>query len=135
MSASTRLPYFKHYISDDIEETEYLSIAATGAFHRLQIKFFQVGELPTNDEKIQRLLKWPANDRKWPAIRDELKEHVFSNDWLNPRWEAVLERSREKSENNAKSAKTRWSRPAAAPPPERYEGPEDGPEEAPDWTN
>jgi uncharacterized protein YdaU (DUF1376 family) len=132
--AAVTLPYFKHFISDDVQETEFLSIPATGVFHRLQVKFFQLGGLPTNEDEIRVLAKWPAKDRNWPAIAGELRKYVFNDGWRNPKWEAVLGKSRSTSENNAKSAKTRWERPATAPPPERYEGPDDGPEGAPDWT-
>jgi uncharacterized protein YdaU (DUF1376 family) len=126
--AAVTLPYFKHFISDDVQETEFLSIPATGVFHRLQVKFFQLGELPTDDEKIRKLVKWPAKDRNWKAVCDELQEDVFTKDWRNPRWEAVLGESRATSQNNARSAKARWDRPTPPPPPDSYDGPDGEPD-------
>jgi uncharacterized protein YdaU (DUF1376 family) len=135
--AAVTLPYFKHFISDDVQETEFLSIAATGVFHRLQVKFFQFGALPTSEAEIQVLAKWPAKDRNWKAVFDELQKYVFTKDWRNPKWEAVLGKSRATSENNAKSAKTRWEpakAPQPAPPPDSYNGPDsyDGTDDEPD---
>jgi uncharacterized protein YdaU (DUF1376 family) len=130
--AAVTLPYFKHFTADDVQETEFLSIPATGVFHRLQVKFFQLGALPRNEDEIRILARWPAKDRNWPAIRDELRRYVFDDNWRNPRWEAILEKSGGTSAKRSSAAQARWSRRDApdtsSPPPDRYDGPDEEPE-------
>ena len=132
MAAAVMPPYFKCFTADDVQATELLSLMATGVYHRLQTKFFQLGVLPADDEKIRKLVKWPAKDRNWPTIRDELQEDVFGKDWRNPRWEALLDKVHLTSEKRAGAANARWSRPGARdmpppvmPPPDSYYGPDD----------
>jgi hypothetical protein len=88
--------------------------------------------LPNNEDKIRKLAG-TATERKWPTIRVELMENgVFTPDWRNPRWEALLEKTRGISTTKSAAARTRWDKPGgraddmppSAPPPVSYDGPD-----------
>ena len=68
-------------------EINLLSLEARGALYGLQIHYLYHGGLPTDERKLQVIAKVPP--RKWPKIRDELRE-IFTHDWRHHRWDVAL---------------------------------------------
>jgi hypothetical protein len=77
----------------------------------MQVKFFQLGELPTDDEKIRKLANaTQLKARDWKDARDELMDGIFTLDWRNSRWEALLGKVHKVSAIRSDAAHKGWDR-------------------------
>lgn len=107
------------YIGDYLKDTTHLSAAEHGAYLLLIMTYWQKGELPTDDAKLQRISR--MTELEWKSSRDTVAE-FFQPGWKHPRIEAEMIEAAAKHEKLAaagsaggkKSAKVREIKRAAA---------------------
>ena len=112
-NAEPRLPYFKHYKGNDMLDTSTLSIEAIGVYHLLQVQYFHLGGLPTDEKEIRRLARM-EKDRRWQGIRDELTKRIFKPGWVKPEWDELVRESRSKSNKARAAVQSRYPAPETA---------------------
>jgi uncharacterized protein YdaU (DUF1376 family) len=123
VSEARTIKWFPVYIDETGYQIRFLSTEAKGAYLALSLEFFEKGELPKKDETISKIAG--LDGKRWPKVRDELKEHVFGADWRNPKWEERLGKIRGTSSQRSGAARTRWNQvrdePDARPMPDGWE--------------
>lgn len=105
---------------------KFLSLEARGALYNIMLHYFQAGGLPDDDRKVQKIADAPS--RKWATILDELKgrDGLFTNEWRHPRWDKVLEGTKDKRQARRKAgiasgaARRAHESRDGGPPPDGY---------------
>ena len=109
----SRMPWFKHFLAPDTSHTsQFSNLETIGSYHLLQVQYFILkgfefpGLLP--EEKEDRIKLISKAGKKWPEVRRELLHVVFTKDWRQPHWDAVLEEQKEQTEKKKDAADARW---------------------------
>ena len=126
-----KFAWFKHFVSEDIAETQLLSDDATAVYHRLQMQYFYLGGVPAQrpgsnpDADVRRLARM-SSKRNWQSIRNELIPGVFDADWNHHGWDKLLDEQGDLSTKRARAAGARYAKPdGPAPTGPVPEGPDD----------
>ena len=76
-------------VSDMIRDLYPLSRPdAVSAFMMLWVEYHYRGCLPNDDEAVRKIAG--TSTKKWPAVRAELMNTSFHEDWSNPVFEAEI---------------------------------------------
>jgi uncharacterized protein YdaU (DUF1376 family) len=105
--AERTIKWFPVWIDETGYQIRFLSTEAKGAYLALALEYFEKEQLPDKDETIRKISG--MDGKRWPKIRDELKEHVFTGDWRNLKWEERLGKIRGTSSQRSGAARTRWN--------------------------
>jgi uncharacterized protein YdaU (DUF1376 family) len=105
--------WFPVYIDETGYQIRFLSTEAKGAYLALALEFFEKGQLPEKEDTIRKIAG--MDGKRWPKIRGELLEHVFTDGWHNLRWEERLGKIRGTSSQRSGAARERWNRARQEP--------------------
>lgn len=106
-------PWMPLYISDYRRDTAHLSAAEHGAYLLLIMRYWEAGNLPTDERQLARIAcMTPAEWRKARAT----VASFFGPGWTHKRIDAELARAEEISSKRRASAKQRYSKTSANAP-------------------
>lgn len=82
-------PWMPLYVADYLADTGHLSATEHGAYLLLIMHYWSNGSLPTDDVKLARIARLPANE--WQEYRDAIAA-FFTADWRHTRIDAELDK-------------------------------------------
>lgn len=117
MSGRKALPWLKWFPRDYIAATRHMSLAERGAYSDLLFLSWEIGPLPTEPERLARLLGCTLEELKavWPAISEKFTDSLDGRGYMvNRRLEEVRREAEALNETNVRRASTagtiRWAK-------------------------
>ncbi|MGR9175650.1 DUF1376 domain-containing protein [Rhizobium leguminosarum] len=105
------LPWMQIYVADEFADTSHLSPEEYGAHMRLRLHQWRHGELPTDDDRLARIVG--VDREQWPPIRDALAP-MFDWQWFHAKTAELRRQSEElrqtKVENGKKGGRPRTAK-------------------------
>jgi hypothetical protein len=101
--------WFKHFLADDVADTQVLSDNATLAYYRLMTSYFLLGgfdDFRAGEDRERTVRQLSRLGKKWTmSVRYELVPRIFTTDWHHPKWDVILAEIYETSAKRAASGK------------------------------